>query len=89
MLAPDYILRPVKGDAGDYGQIRGSGARSARYRLSRLLAYDTDKDRTVALKILAGQYSHDERFRTRFQRESHAAVPSPWLLLTNSCCRSG
>lgn len=55
-----------------------------KYRLSRLLgkggmgevyeAYDTDKNRTVALKILAEQYSHDERFRTRFQRESHAAA---------------
>lgn len=55
-----------------------------KYRLNRLLgkggmgevyeAYDTDKDRTVALKVLAEQYSQDESFRTRFQRESHAAA---------------
>ena len=37
-------------------------------------AYDTDKGRTVALKILADEYSHDDKFRTRFQRESHAAA---------------
>jgi serine/threonine-protein kinase len=55
-----------------------------KYRLNRLLgkggmgevyeAYDTQKDRAVAVKILAQQYSHDDRFRTRFQRESHAAA---------------
>lgn len=60
------------------------GRRFGKYSLSRLLggggmgevyeAYDTDKGRTVALKILAEQYSQDERFRTRFQRESHAAA---------------
>ncbi len=37
-------------------------------------AYDTDKGRTVALKILADEYSHDASFRTRFQRESRAAA---------------
>jgi serine/threonine-protein kinase len=37
-------------------------------------AYDTDKLRTVALKILADGLSNDETFRTRFQRESHAAA---------------
>ncbi|OBH48258.1 hypothetical protein A5687_01745 [Mycobacterium mantenii] len=37
-------------------------------------AYDTTKDRTVALKILRPELSCDERFRTRFQRESHAAA---------------
>ena len=37
-------------------------------------AYDTDKNRTVALKILADGFSNDETFRTRFQRESHAAA---------------
>ncbi len=37
-------------------------------------AYDTDKGRNVALKILADQYAQDERFRARFLRESHAAA---------------
>jgi serine/threonine protein kinase len=37
-------------------------------------AYDTTKDRTVALKILRPELSCDERFRSRFQRESHAAA---------------
>ncbi|OBJ29394.1 serine/threonine protein kinase [Mycobacterium colombiense] len=55
-----------------------------KYKLNRLLgqggmgevyeAYDTSKDRTVALKILREEFSHDERFRTRFQRESRAAA---------------
>ena len=45
-------------------------------------AYDTDKGRTVALKILADEYSHDESFRTRFQRESRAAaiLPEPHVI---------
>lgn len=37
-------------------------------------AHDTDKNRTVALKILADRFSSDPVFRTRFQRESHAAA---------------
>jgi serine/threonine-protein kinase len=37
-------------------------------------AYDTDKNRTVALKILADGLSNDPTFRTRFQRESRAAA---------------
>jgi serine/threonine-protein kinase len=37
-------------------------------------AYDTAKGRAVALKILSDQYSHDDSFRTRFQRESKAAA---------------
>jgi tRNA A-37 threonylcarbamoyl transferase component Bud32 len=37
-------------------------------------AYDTDKNRTVALKILADALSNDATFRTRFQRESQAAA---------------
>ena len=60
------------------------GTMFGRYRITGLLgkggmgqvyeAHDTEKGRTVALKILADQYSHDERFRTRFRRESHAAA---------------
>jgi hypothetical protein len=37
-------------------------------------AYDTDKGRTVALKILTDENAQDEQFRTRFLRESHAAA---------------
>jgi serine/threonine-protein kinase len=37
-------------------------------------AYDTVKKRSVALKILADGLATDETFRTRFQRESHAAA---------------
>ena len=37
-------------------------------------AYDTEKKRTVALKILADGFSNDATFRQRFQRESHAAA---------------
>lgn len=37
-------------------------------------ARDTDKNRIVALKILADRFSNDATFRTRFQRESHAAA---------------
>jgi serine/threonine-protein kinase len=37
-------------------------------------AYDTSKDRSVALKVLADQFSHDQEFLDRFQRESRAAA---------------
>jgi serine/threonine-protein kinase len=37
-------------------------------------AYDTGKGRTVALKVLAEEFSTNTTFRTRFQRESQAAA---------------
>jgi serine/threonine-protein kinase len=37
-------------------------------------AYDTEKNRAVALKIIADGFSNDPTFRKRFQRESHAAA---------------
>jgi predicted Ser/Thr protein kinase len=37
-------------------------------------AYDTEKNRPVALKILTDEFSNDATFRKRFQRESRAAA---------------
>ena len=61
-----------------------AGESFGRYELKALLgkggmgevyeAYDTDKGRNVALKILPDQYAQDERYRARFLRESHAAA---------------
>jgi serine/threonine protein kinase len=60
------------------------GGMFGKYEIRRLLgkggmgevyeAYDTDKGRTVALKLLTDQYAQDETFRARFLRESHAAA---------------
>jgi serine/threonine protein kinase len=60
------------------------GTSFGKYQLNALLgkggmgevyeAYDNDKGRTVALKILPDQYAEDERFRARFLRESRAAA---------------
>ncbi len=60
------------------------GEMFGKYRVVRLLgtggmgkvyeAYDTDKGRTVALKLLSEQYADDEKFRARFLRESRAAA---------------
>src|ERR1700758_1718163 len=60
------------------------GTTFGKYSITRLLgrggggavyeAYDTGKGRTVALKILAEEFSDSATFRTRFQRESQAAA---------------
>lgn len=60
------------------------GTTFGRYNLTRLLgkggggavyeAFDTGKQRTVAVKILADELSTSPTFRTRFQRESQAAA---------------
>ncbi|BBX34824.1 hypothetical protein MMAG44476_38458 [Mycolicibacterium mageritense DSM 44476 = CIP 104973] len=60
------------------------GSSFGKYELTAILgrggmgevyeAHDSDKDRTVALKILREDYAQDEVFRARFLRESHAAA---------------
>lgn len=60
------------------------GTTFGKYKITRLLgkggggvvyeAYDTGKRRNVALKILADEFSGNETFRARFQRESQAAA---------------
>ncbi len=60
-----------------------SGSRVGPYQLRRLLgrggmgevyeAYDTVKDRTVALKLMSAEVSADPVFRARMQREAHTA----------------
>lgn len=37
-------------------------------------AYDNEIGRTVALKIIKSEYANDRTYRTRFERESHAAA---------------
>ena len=60
------------------------GTTFGKYNITRLIgkggmgevyeAFDTDKRRTIALKILAEEFSKDPNSRTRFLRESHAAA---------------
>lgn len=60
------------------------GSKFGKYEIKQLLgeggmgevyaAYDTNKGRTVALKILTDRYASDETFRARFLRESRAAA---------------
>lgn len=65
-------MKSLVGTAFGHYEIRrliGTGGMGEVYE-----AYDTNKGRIVALKVLTDRYSDDETFRTRFLRESRAAA---------------
>ena len=61
-----------------------AGSRFGRYELRSLLgrggmgevyvAYDTSKDRVVALKLLPPEFARNTGYEQRFRREAHAAA---------------
>src|ERR1700712_3712256 len=75
----------MEGEEGDVANAQSRiGTRFGKYDIISLIgqggmgdvyeAHDTQKNRTVALKILSPQHSGNEQFRTRFQRASQAAA---------------
>lgn len=82
----DYGSRHIRADRCAIAGVRASmiGTRLGDYQLEEMLgrggmgevhrAYDTRRDRRVALKLLSAHLAHNPEYRERFRRESHVAA---------------
>ena len=81
---PEVVHRVLERQEGSQGLALAASEVVAGYRLERVigqggmgvvyLASQLSLDRQVALKLLAAQHWHDERYRKRFLRESRLAA---------------